>query len=396
MAERPPIYLDYHATTPVDPRVLEAMLPYFTEHFGNASSRSHAYGWGAEAAVSDARLELVSLVGARSPDEIVFTSGATESNNLAISGVMHARGGGHVITSSIEHPSVEETCRHLESLGMSWTAVDVDSDGLVSPEAIEEAIRPDTALISVMAVNNEVGTIQPIAEIAEIAARHGALLHCDAAQAAGRIPLDVYRDGVDLLSLSAHKIYGPKGIGALYVRRSPRRTPILRQLHGGGQERGLRSGTHNVPGIVGFGTAARIAREEREPEMERQRGLRDQLLKFLQREVPELRVYGSLDRRVATNLNVSFGNVRGDALTNAVPDLALSGGAACSSGKAQASRVLTAMGVDEREAQGALRIAIGRMTTAEDVIYAGRRLASAARKLARGFSARGACRGSGA
>jgi len=377
-----PIYLDYHATTPVDPRVLEAMLPYFTEHFGNPASRSHAYGWSAESAVSTARLRTLELVGGTSPDEIVFTSGATESNNLAVRGVMEAVSGGHLITSAIEHPCVLETCRYLADRGMRWTAVEVNREGLVEPDAIEAAIRPDTRLISVMAVNNEIGTIQPIAAIARIAHRHGVLFHTDAAQAAGRIELDARRDGIDLLSLSAHKLYGPKGVGALFVRRSPRETPLFRQMHGGGQERGLRSGTLNVPGIVGFGVAAELAHRERRDETERLAALRDDLLRRLQRDVPRLRVHGSLRDRVAGNLNVSFGNAPADALLNAATGLALSGGAACSSGKAAGSHVLAAIGVDQKDIHRAVRIGLGRMTTRSEVERAGELLVAAARRVA--------------
>jgi cysteine desulfurase len=385
-----PIYLDYHATTPVDPRVAETMWPFVTEHFGNASSRTHAYGWKADAAVSDARLQVLELVGARSPDEIVFTSGATESNNLALRGVMGAAGGGHLITSAIEHPCVRETARFLASQGMAWTEVGVGAEGVISPAAIEAAIRPDTRLISVMAVNNELGTIQPIAEIARVAKKHGVLFHTDAAQGAGRIDLDVGRDGIDLLSLSAHKIYGPKGVGALFVRRSPKPTPLLRQMHGGGHERGMRSGTLNVLGIVGLGAAARLAREERLDEMARVTALRDRLLTHLRERVPWLEVHGSLEQRVACNLNVSFG-VAGDTLMSAIPNLAVSGGAACASGKAEGSHVLRAIGLDQTKANQAIRIALGRMTTAEDVDTAGERLARAAHRLC-GTAARNAQR----
>ena len=375
------IYLDHHATTPVDPRVLEAMLPYFTRAFGNASSRSHAFGWKADAAVSQARLEVLELIGARSPDEIVFTSGATESNNLALSGVVEATGGTHLVTSAIEHPCVLETCRALERRGVEITVVGVNAEGLVDPHDIEEAIRPETVLVSVMTVNNEVGTIQPIEEIAAITQRREVLFHTDAAQAAGRIHLDVHRDGVDLLSVSAHKIYGPKGVGALYVRRSPKRTPLDRQLHGGGQERGMRSGTLNVPGIVGLGAAARIARAEREPETVRMAAQRDRLLAALTAGVPELRVFGSLERRVPGNLNVAFGSIRGDTFLAGVPRLALSGGAACASGKAAASHVLQAMGASQEEANRAVRIGLGRGTTDAEVNEAARELVAAAQRL---------------
>jgi len=376
-----PIYLDYHASTPVDGRVLQAMLPYFTEVFGNASSRSHAFGWDADSAVSRARAEVAGLVGARSPREIVFTSGATESNNLAIKGVLEAKGGGHIVTSTIEHPCVLEACRHLEQQGVTWTEVGVNADGLVSAADVEAAIRPDTVLVSIMSVNNEVGTVQPIAEIGRITKRRGVLLHTDAAQAAGRISIDVERDGIDLLSLSAHKIYGPKGVGALYVRRFPTRTPITCQSDGGSQEQGLRSGTLNVPGIVGLGAAATLAAAERVSETARLSGLRDTLLEHVRRAVPDVQVHGSLKRRVAANLNLSFPGLDGEIVLNALPEFALSAGSACSSGKIEVSHVLSAMGVSVDLARGAIRIGLGRMSTERETRAAAEGLVRAVRSL---------------
>jgi cysteine desulfurase len=375
-----PIYLDHHASTPCDPRVVEAMLPYFSSEFGNAASHAHAYGWAASNAVHDARIQVMDLVGARSPDEIVFTSGATESNNLALRGVVEATGGKHVITSVIEHPCVLRACDDLEARGIQVTRLGVDERGLVSPRDLQAALRPDTALISIMAVNNEIGTIQPVRELAAIAHEHGALFHTDAAQAVGRIPLDVHRDRIDLLSMSAHKLNGPKGVGALYVRRAPRDTPLYAQMHGGGQERAKRSGTSNVPGIVGFGVAARITREDSQREDARLRALRDGLLEALRAALTGVHVHGCMEQRVACNLNLSFEGIRADTLQAAVPALAISGGAACSSGKAGTSHVLQAMGVREDLMEGAIRIGLGRTTTTEDVETAARVLIAAVGK----------------
>ncbi len=372
-----PIYLDYHASTPVDPRVLQAMLPYFTQDFGNPSSSHHAYGWTASSAVHDARLALADLVGARSPDEIVFTSGATESNNLALRGVIEATGGRHIITSQIEHPCVLETCSYLESKGVDVTRVGVGADGIVSVDEVAAAIRPDTALISIMAVNNEVGTIQPISEIAELANERGAIFHTDAAQALGRVPLGLHHAGVHLASLSAHKVYGPKGVGALYVRQSPQAPALFRQMHGAAHERGRRAGTLNVPGIVGFGAAAKLASDDEEVRLAE---LRDRLLSALETALPGLRVNGSLQQRVGCNLNFSIDGVRADSVVHGVSGVAISGGAACSSGKAQGSHVLRAMGVPNVE-RGALRVSLGRMTTKGEVDQAAQRLIACIQRL---------------
>jgi cysteine desulfurase len=376
-----PIYLDHHASTPCDRRVVDAMLPYFADEFGNASSHGHHYGQAARLAVEQARAQVLRLIGARIPDEVVFTSGATESNNLALRGVLEASGGAHVVTSAIEHPCVLQTCEDLEARGIAVTRVGVDASGVVSPRDVEAAMRPGTALVSIMAVNNELGTIQPVRELAAIAHQHGALFHTDAAQALGRVALDVEADRIDLLSMSAHKLYGPKGVGALYVRRAPRLTPLKRQMHGGGQERGLRSGTLNVPGIVGFGAAAELARSEGAADSERLRPLRDALLARLRRELEGVHVHGCMERRVAANLNLCFEGIRSDTLQAAVPSLAISGGAACSSGKPGASHVLSALGVAPERVHGAIRIGLGRSTSAQDVEAAGAALVEAVRKL---------------
>jgi cysteine desulfurase len=380
---KPTTYLDYHATTPVDPRVLEEMLPYFTEVFGNAASRSHAFGWEADSATQHARARIAALIGAASPREIVFTSGATESNNLALRGVVEAIDAErkHVITSTIEHKCVLDTCSRLEREGAEVTRIGVDEHGLVSVSDIEAAIRPETVLISVMSVNNEVGTIQPIEHIGRIAREHGVLFHTDAAQAAGRISIDVERDNVDLLSLSAHKLYGPKGVGALYVRRFPRRTGLRRLFDGGDQEFGLRPGTTNVPGVVGFGKAAEIVAAEWQPETLRQAELRDELLAHLRRVIPSVRVHGSLERRVAGNLSVSFPGVSAEALLNAVPELALSAGSACTSGTIDVSHVLKAMNVSTSAAHGAIRIGLGRFTTRDQTQRAARQIVAAVQRL---------------
>jgi len=375
------IYLDYHASTPTDERVLARMLPYFSEKFGNAASKSHCYGWEAERAVDDARIQVLQLIGAKSPDEIIFTSGATESNNLAIKGVIGATGGRHIVTSPIEHPCVLKTCESLKMHGVDYTAVPVDRTGVVSPQDVEAAIRPDTVLISIMAVNHEVGTIQPIDEIAEIARRHKLVFHSDAAQAAGKIPLNVHKQGVDLLSISAHKLYGPKGVGALYVRKSPRLTPVSPQMIGGGQERGYRSGTLNVPGIVGLGWACRYAGEELDTNSSRIRVLRQLFLDQLDKLAAGYRIHGSMGRRVPGNLNLAFGEIPAEKLINALKGVAVSGGSACSSGASKGSQVLRAMGYSEDEASRAVRIGISHLTSEMDVVTAAREIAQKARKL---------------
>jgi cysteine desulfurase len=389
-----PIYLDYHATTPVDPRVLETMLPYFAERFGNAASRSHRFGWDAEAAVERARGQAAALIGA-APSEIVFTSGATESNNLAIKGVIngHVRGiwlqpdsGGkgrpHVVTTAIEHKSVLDTCRRLETHGCRVTCLPVDGAGRVDPDEVRRALTDDTVLVSVMAANNEVGSIQPLAEIGAITRERGVPLHSDAAQAAGKIPLDVHALGVDLLSFTAHKMYGPKGVGALYVRRRARISldPVL---EGGGQERGMRSGTLNVPGIVGLGCAAEINGAELPAESARVSALRDRLYDGLRRNLPGVGLNGSFERRLPHNLSVHFPGVAGEAILVAIDDLALSSGSACASGSVEPSYVLKACGISDDLALSSIRFGLGRFTTAEEIDYAIEKVTSVIRHLRR-------------
>ena len=327
-----PIYLDHHATTPVDPRALEAMLPYFCEHFGNAASRSHAFGWAAEKGVSLARQQVADLIGCQAK-ELVITSGATESNNLAIKGVaaMYGRQGRHIVTTRIEHKSVLDPCKRLEKEGFEVTYVGVDRQGRVDPALILEAIRNDTILISVMAANNEVGTIQPMAEIGALAKVRKILFHCDATQAVGKIHVDVQTWGVDLMSLSAHKMYGPKGVGALYVRSRDPRVRLVPILDGGGHERGLRSGTLNVPGIVGFGSACAIARSDLDADQTRIRAMSERLYHGLTSRLSHVSLNGPPEDRLAGNLNVVFAGVEGDALMMSIPEIAVSSGSACTS-----------------------------------------------------------------
>jgi cysteine desulfurase len=365
-----PIYLDYHATTPVDPSVLKAMLPYFCDRFGNAASRSHKFGWDADAAVERAREQAASLIGA-SGNEIIFTSGATESNNLAIKGVLHAHADRprHVITTAIEHKSVLDTCRSLAAAGCRVTCLPVDTAGRVDPDDVRRAIAADTVLVSIMAANNEVGAIQPLAEIGAITRERGVLLHSDAAQAAGKIPLDVKTLGVDLLSFTAHKMYGPKGVGALYIRRRAR-VALAPILEGGGQERGLRSGTLNVPGIVGLGRAAEINAAELPVESARLGALRDRLYEALRTKVSGVGLNGSLERRLPHNLSVHFTGVAGESILLAVDDIALSSGSACSSGTVEPSYVLKACGIEDDLALSSIRFGLGRFTTEEEIDYA--------------------------
>jgi cysteine desulfurase len=363
-----PIYLDAHATTPVDPRVVEAMLPYFSEKFGNAASRTHAYGWSAEAAVELAREVVAAAIGAWSPKEIVFTSGATESNNLALRGVLEAApAGSHVVTTSIEHHAVLDPVRHLEHYGYEATFVPVEPNGIVDPARVAAAINPKTALVSVMTANNEVGTIQPIAEIGRITRERGVFFHTDAAQAIGRVPIDVDRMGIDLLSLSAHKIYGPKGVGALYVRSRGPRVRLVAQMDGGGHERGMRSGTLNVPGIVGLSKACELLAQESRAENERLRTLRDRLYAALRSSIEGLELNGDAERRLAGNLNVSIAGVSSDTLIGALPEIAISSGSACTSASLEPSYVLRAMGVGDERARASLRFGIGRFTTEAQV-----------------------------
>jgi cysteine desulfurase len=363
-----PIYMDCHATTPLDPRVLDAMLPYLREQFGNAASRTHSFGWAAEAALDAARAQVASLLGADGR-EIVFTSGTTESNHLALRGAAQARRerGDHLVTTAIEHKAVLETCRRLEREGFRLTVVPVGADGIVDAERVVAAIEPRTILVSVMAANNEIGTLQPIAVIGRACRERGIVFHTDAAQAAGKIPIDVDADGIDLLSFSAHKIYGPKGVGALYVRRRLRLEPTS---DGGGQERGVRSGTVNVPGAVGLGEACALAAAEMPVEAPRLAALRDRLLAGIRAELDDVTVNGSLVRRLPHNLNVSFAGVQGESLLMLMNDVAVSPGAACDSANAEPSHVARAIGLPDDLARSSLRFGLGRFTTAEEVDYA--------------------------
>ncbi|MFA7269241.1 MAG: IscS subfamily cysteine desulfurase [Sterolibacterium sp.] len=363
-----PIYLDYSATTPVDPRVAEKMIPYLTEKFGNPSSRSHAYGWEAEAAVEAAREQVAALVNA-DPKEIIWTSGATESNNLAIKGAanFYSGKGKHLITVSTEHKAVIDTMRELERQGFQVSYLEPQENGLITPEQFKAALRPDTILASVMSVNNEIGVIQPIAEIGEICREKGVIFHVDSAQASGKMPLDLTSIKVDLMSFSAHKTYGPKGIGALYVRRKPR-IRLEAQMHGGGHERGLRSGTLATHQIVGMGEAFRLAREEMTGECARIRKLRDRLLKGLT-DIPETYVNGDIEQRVPHNLNVSFNFVEGESLIMAIKDIAVSSGSACTSASLEPSYVLRALGRSDELAHSSIRFTLGRFTTEEEIDY---------------------------
>jgi len=382
-----PIYLDAQATTPVDPRVLEVMMPYFTEKFGNAASRTHAYGWAASAAVDKAREGVARAVGAV-PEDIVFTSGATESNNLALSGVMEeaaARGRDHVVTTAIEHPSVLDVCARLERVGLRVTRVPVEPDGIVDPERVAKALEERTALVSVMLANNEIGTLQPVREIGRITRERGVLLHTDAAQAVGKLPIDVDAMGIDLLSMSAHKLYGPKGVGALYVRTRRPRVALAAQIHGGGHERGRRSGTLDVPGIVGFGAACALLQGEGGAEESRRvRALRDQLLSRLESALPGVAVNGDLERRLPGNLNVSFEGVESGALLGGLPGLAFSSGSACASAKPEPSHVLAALGLPEARRRGAVRFGVSRFTTPEEIERASELLVAKVRELRSG------------
>ncbi len=364
-----PIYLDYSATTPVDPRVAEKMIPWLTEHFGNPASRSHAYGWEAEHAVENAREEVAKLVGADAKD-IIWTSGATESNNLAIKGAAHfyaSTKGKHIVTVTTEHKAVLDTVKELERQGFEATYIVPQENGLITPEQFAAALRPDTVVASVMAVNNEIGVIQPIAELGEICREKGVIFHVDAAQATGKMPIDLNALKVDLMSFSAHKTYGPKGVGALYVRRKPR-IRLEAQMHGGGHERGLRSGTLATHQIVGMGEAFRLARIEMATENERIRMLRDRLLKGFQ-DIDEIYVNGDITERVPHNLNVSFNYVEGESLIMAIKDIAVSSGSACTSASLEPSYVLRALGRSDELAHSSIRFTLGRFTTEQDVDF---------------------------
>ncbi len=364
-----PIYLDYSATTPVDPRVAAKMIPYLTEHFGNPASRSHAYGWETEKAVEEAREHVAALINA-DPKEIVWTSGATEGDNLAIKGAaqFYKGKGKHIITQKTEHKAVLDTCRELERQGFEVTYLDPEQNGIIDLAKFKAAIRPDTILVSIMFVNNEIGVIQPVAEIGEICRSKGIIFHCDAVQAAGKLEIDVQQLKVDLLAITAHKMYGPKGIGALYIRRKPR-VRIEAQIHGGGHERGMRSGTLPTHQIVGFGEAARLAKLEMATDNERIRALRDRLLNGI-KELEEVYVNGDLERRISGNLNVSFNFVEGESLIMAIKDIAVSSGSACTSASLEPSFVLRALGRSDELAHSSIRFTLGKYTTAEEIDYA--------------------------
>lgn len=379
--KNPLLYLDYQATTPCDKRVVEAMLPYFTQSFGNPHSRNHAYGWEAEKAVDVARAQVADIIGA-DPREIVFTSGATESNNLALKGVAHFNKDkkNHIITCMTEHKCVLDTCRHLQEEGFKVTYLPVQSNGLIRLEDLESAITDQTVLVSIMAVNNEVGVIQPLREIGAICRKHGVLFHTDAAQAVGKIPLDVTEMNIDLLSLSGHKLYGPKGIGALYVRRKPR-VRLQALIHGGDQERGMRSGTLPTPLCVGLGQACKIAKAEMEVESIRLKKFQNMFYAHITRELPEVFLNGDLDQRIPGNLNLSFAYVEGEGLMMGIKDLCVSSGSACTSASLEPSYVLKALGVGEELAHTSLRIGFGRFTTEEEIKIAAEKIVSAVRKL---------------
>jgi cysteine desulfurase len=374
--------MDNHATTPMDPRVLEAMLPYFTEHFGNAASRNHAFGWQAEEAVEKSRKQIADLIGANAK-EIVFTSGATESNNLAIKGVaeMYAERGDHIITAATEHKAVLDTTKKLEKHGYRITYLPVQQDGLIDLDMLRDAITDKTILVSIMYANNEIGVIQPIREIGRICKERGVLFHTDATQAVGKIPVNVLADNIDLMSLTGHKMYGPKGIGALYVRRKSPRVQLTAQMDGGGHERGMRSGTLNVPGIVGLGKACELCKNEMPEESKRLAYLRDKLKDRLLAELDEVFINGSMEHRLPHNLNISFAYVEGESLLMGINDVAVSSGSACTSATLEPSYVLKALGAGDDIAHSSIRFGIGRFNTEEEVDYVAEKVISVVKKL---------------
>jgi cysteine desulfurase len=376
-----PIYLDYQATTPCDPRVLQAMLPYFMEEFGNPHSRNHAYGWKAEEAVEVAREQVAKLINA-DPKAVIFTSGATESNNLAIKGVAHFYKDqkNHIITCATEHKCVLDSCRHLEQEGFKVTYLPVNAKGIIDLNQLKETITEKTVLVSIMAVNNEIGVIQPLAEIGKICREKGVFFHTDAAQAVGKVPIDVEAMNIDLLSISGHKIYGPKGIGALYVRRKPR-VRLVSLIDGGGQERGMRSGTLSPPLCVGLGEACAISQNEMETENKRLQDLKERFYKLITTELEEVYVNGDYDQRIPGNLNLSFAHVEGEGLMMGIKDLAVSSGSACTSASLEPSYVLRALGVEEEMAHTSLRIGFGRFTTETEVDMAARKIINEVNRL---------------
>lgn len=376
-----PIYLDNNATTPMDPRVLEAMLPYFTEKFGNAASRNHKFGWEAEEAVDYAREQIAALIGC-SDKEIIFTSGATESNNLALKGVfeMYAQKGNHFITVTTEHKAILDTCKHLEKLGAEVTYLSPGSDGLISAEQVAEAIKENTVLISVMYGNNEIGVLQPVGEIGKLARSKGILFHSDATQAVGKVPVNVDADCIDLMSFTAHKMYGPKGVGALYVRRKNPRVKVTAQMDGGGHERGMRSGTLNVPGIVGFGKACEICRIEMAADAQKLSTMRDRLENALLA-LEESYVNGNIVHRLPHVTNISFKYVEGEGLMMGIKELAVSSGSACTSASLEPSYVLKSLGLDDDLAHSSIRFGLGRFTTDEEIDFAIDHVKTAVNKL---------------
>lgn len=383
MALQTPIYLDNHSTTPVDPRVLEVMLPYFTERFGNAASKSHAFGWEADAAVDIAREQVAKLIGAASPREIVFTSGATEADNLAIKGVAEAYRdkGNHIITCVTEHKAVLDSCKVLAKHGFDITYLPVGGDGLVDLQRLRAAIADKTILISIMAANNEIGTIQPIKEIGRLAKEKNILFHSDATQGVGKFPINVDDMGIDLMSLTAHKIYGPKGIGALYVRSTAPRVKLVSLIDGGGHERGMRSGTLNVPGIVGLGTACELSQKEMSAEAERLIALRERLKDGILNQLDEVQINGHAVQRLPGNLNLSFAYIEGESLLMGLKDIAVSTGSACTSASLEPSYVLKAIGLADELAYSAIRFGLGRFTSEAEIDYTVKRVVEEVRRL---------------
>jgi cysteine desulfurase len=377
-----PIYMDNHATTPIDPRVFATMTPYFTDVFGNAASRNHSFGWQAEEAVEKARKQVADLVGATAK-EIVFTSGATESDNLALKGVaeMYAEKGNHIITAATEHKAILDTCKRLEKEGLRVTYLPVQANGLIDLDMLQEAITDKTILVSIMYANNEIGVIQPVAEIGKIVKSRGALFHTDATQAVGKVPVNVIKDNIDLASISGHKMYGPKGVGALYVRRKSPRVQITAQMDGGGHERGMRSGTLNVPGIVGLGEACALCNAEMAEESKRLSYLRDKLKNKLMNELDEVYVNGTQEHRLPNNLNISFAYVEGESLLMGINDIAVSSGSACTSATLEPSYVLKALGAGDDLAHSSIRFGLGRFNTEAEVDYVANKVIEVVRKL---------------
>ena len=377
-----PIYMDNHATTRTDPRVVEAMLPYFTENFGNAASRNHEFGWVAEQAVEEGRERIAKLVGATAK-EIIFTSGATESDNLAIKGVaeMYKQKGNHIITQATEHKAVLDTCKRLEKYGFRVTYLPVQKDGRIDLDDLKRAIDDKTILVTIMAANNEIGVLQPIREIGALCHERGVLFHTDAVQAIGKVPFNVIQDNVDIASITAHKLYGPKGVGALYVRRKNPRVQLVAQIDGGGHERGMRSGTLNVPGIVGLGKACALASEGMAEEAKRLAGLRDRLKDKIMGQLDEVYINGSVEHRLPGNLNISFAYVEGESLLMGINDIAVSSGSACTSATLEPSYVLKALGVGEDLAHTSIRFGLGRFNTEEEVDYVVNKMVQVVTKL---------------